>query len=1031
MPTTMALHGPPAAVVALLHLLLQIHLAVMLCSLLLPSSAVAFTGNNTAAVVAARWVSCLPDQETALLQLKRSFTATADSIRAFRSWKLGTDCCGWAGVQCGDADGHVTSLDLESWGLESAGLDPALFDLTSLRYLNLGWNNFNSSELPSTGFERLTNLTSLNLPNTNFSGQVPHNIGRLTNLVSLDLSVSFEIVELADEMDRYMVDGPDNIWQLSVTNFTSLVANLSSLRELHLGCVDLSQSIEWCDALSMYAQNLRVLRLPYCNIEEPICGSLSALRLLYVIDLQYNFLNGQVPDFFANYSLLSVLQLSYNHLEGWVSPKIFEHKKLVTIDLHRNSKLSGSLPNILADSCLQNLLVGHTNFSGTIPSSIGKIRSLKRLGLDAPGFSGNLPSSIGELKSLNTLKVSGLNLVGPIPSWITNLTSLEVLKFSQCGLYGPIPSSIGHLMIKLKTFAVIQCKASGGIPPHIFNMTQLEELALGSNNFTGTVELNSLWRLPNLSLLDLSNNKIIVLEGQENSSMVSFPNINFLKLASCSITKFPSSLKHLNHYIGLDLSNNQMHGGIPQWVWEKWSTDPSFAPDSGLVFLNFSHNKLNSVGYETFLPIHSIKLDLSFNMFEGPIPLPQYGGEVLDYSGNMFSSMPHIFSTQLGDTYVFKASRNNLSGNIPTSFCMVYEILDLSYNTFNGSIPSCLMEDANPLRVLNLKENQLDGELPDTINENCTLELLDISSNLIEGQLPRSLVACKRLEVLAIANNKITDTFPCWMSKLPKLQVLILKHNNFFGVVMPSSAKNKITCGFPRLWILDLSYNNFSGTLNKEWLSKLMGMIVEVSNETLVMEYYADQNEVYQLSTELTCKGSEHQFYKIWRTHGFLDVSNNAFQGSIPTDIGGLVLLDVLNMSHNSFTGPIPSQLGHLAHLESLDLSSNELSGEIPLELASLDSLTTLNLSNNKLVGSIPESPHFLTFSNSSFLGNEDLCGPPLSKVCNNNVKSNAVPSKKKKSVDFILFLFVGIGFGVGFALAIVVAWGIPVRKRT
>jgi hypothetical protein len=218
---------------------------------------------------------------------------------------------------------------------------------------------------------------------------------------------------------------------------------------------------------------------------------------------------------------------------------------------------------------------------------------------------------------------------------------------------------------------------------------------------------------------------------------------------------------------------------------------------------------------------------------------------------------------------------------------------------------------------------------------------------------------------------------------------------------------------------LDISYNNFSGTLNKEWLSKLMGMIVEVSNETLVMEYYAyygqlyhlgtkirskgsgnqfdkrwmtfgfidRSNNTYQLSTELTSKGSERQFDEIWRTLGFLDVSNNAFQGSIPADIGGLVLLDVLNMSHNSFTGPIPSQLGHLAHLESLDLSSNALSGEIPLELASLDSLTTLNLSNNKLMGSIPESPHFMTFSNNSFLGNEDLCGPPLSKLCNNKVE--------------------------------------------
>ncbi|CAO2161167.1 unnamed protein product, partial [Urochloa humidicola] len=554
-------------------------------------------------------------------------------------------------------------------------------------------------------------------------------------------------------------------------------------------------------------------------------------------------------------------------------------------------------------------------------------------------------------------------------------------------------------------------------------MTQLEELALPSNYFTGTVELNSLWRLPKLSLLDLSNNKIVVLEGQDNSSTVSFPNIMLLKLASCSLTKFPSILKHLNDCFGLDLSNNEMHGAIPRWVWEKWSTD--FDGNGGLFFLNLSHNNFTSVGYESFLPIYSLKLDLSYNMFEGPLPLPQYGSEVLDYSSNMFTSMQQNFSSQLRHTYVFKASRNNLSGNIPTSFCMVREFLDLSYNTFDGSIPSCLMEDnANSLRVLNLKENQLGGELPNKINENCTLELLDISGNSIEGQLPRSLGACKRLEVLAIANNDITGPFPCWMSTLPRLQVLILKQNNFFGLVTPSSAKDKINCGFSSLRILDLSFNNFSGALNKDWLSKLMSMIVKVSNETLVMEYYAYQYQVYQLTTELTYKGLELQFDKTWRTLTFLDVSNNAFQGNIPADIGGLALLDVLNMSHNFFTGPIPSQLGQLVHLEALDLSSNELSGEIPLELASLDSLTTLNLSNNNLVGSIPQSTQFSTFTNSSFLGNDGLCGPPLSKECFNTTRPNVHHSKR--SVDIVLFLLVGLGFGVGFAIAIVVAWGSP-----
>ncbi|OEL35963.1 hypothetical protein BAE44_0003018, partial [Dichanthelium oligosanthes] len=163
-------------------LLLQIHLAITMCS--------GYTSNHTARVPP---VPCLPDQAAALLRLKRSFTATNYSAIAFRSWRAGTDCCRWMGVRCAYHDGRVTYLDMGDRSLKSGGLEPALFDLTSLRYLNLASNNFNGSQLPSTGFEQLTELTHLNLSSSSFSGQVPNGIRHLTNLISLDLSTSFEV----------------------------------------------------------------------------------------------------------------------------------------------------------------------------------------------------------------------------------------------------------------------------------------------------------------------------------------------------------------------------------------------------------------------------------------------------------------------------------------------------------------------------------------------------------------------------------------------------------------------------------------------------------------------------------------------------------------------------------------------------------------------------------------------------------------------------------------------------------------------
>jgi hypothetical protein len=137
----------------------------------------------------APWL-CRPDQANTLLALKQSFIFDKDSITTLSSWQAGTDCCLWEGVDCSNTSSgyDVTALDLSGFGLNSKGIDPTLFNLTSLRLLDLSMNNFMNYDISPLGFERLGLLSHLNLSCSGISGQVPIGISTLTNLVSLDLS---------------------------------------------------------------------------------------------------------------------------------------------------------------------------------------------------------------------------------------------------------------------------------------------------------------------------------------------------------------------------------------------------------------------------------------------------------------------------------------------------------------------------------------------------------------------------------------------------------------------------------------------------------------------------------------------------------------------------------------------------------------------------------------------------------------------------------------------------------------------------
>uniref|UniRef100_A0A453TB15 Receptor kinase-like protein Xa21 n=1 Tax=Aegilops tauschii subsp. strangulata TaxID=200361 RepID=A0A453TB15_AEGTS len=143
--------------------------------------------------------------------------------------------------------------------------------------------------------------------------------------------------------------------------------------------------------------------------------------------------------------------------------------------------------------------------------------------------------------------------------------------------------------------------------------------------------------------------------------------------------------------------------------------------------------------------------------------------------------------------------------------------------------------------------------------------------------------------------------------------------------------------------------------------------------------------------------------------------NNKGLQGSIPSEIGNMQSLHVLQLYNNSLTGNIPSSLGNLSRLAILSLAANHLEGSIPEGIGNNPHLVFLQLAMNNLSAhlgrSLPSIQQF-GFGNNRFTG---VVPPSLTNISRlqlfdvaNNGFSGVVPSDLGKLQYLRWFNLVG-----------------------
>ncbi|MBA0793633.1 hypothetical protein Gohar_018026, partial [Gossypium harknessii] len=423
------------------------------------------------------------------------------------------------------------------------------------------------------GFDKLENLSYLNLSNAGFTGQIPAKISRLTRLVTLDLST-----------DSFLSGEP---LKLEKPNLEMLVQNLTRLRFLYLDSVNISaMGNEWCRALSPLTE-LQVLSMSNCYLSGPIHSSLSKLQSLSVICLDYNNLSASIPQFFAEFPNLTSLSLSSTGLKGKLPDEIFQIPTLQTLYLSYNMLLKGSFPNFPLNASLQALRLdlSHNQFNGSIGDFHGKASSLlNTLDLSNNKLQGQFPTSLFELRGLETLHLSSNNFNGLIPmNAFQNLGNLFSLDLSHNRL--SIDATATNIsLLSFPTFTglgLASCNLTE-FPGFLKNQSSLMYLDLLNNHIHGKIP-DWIWKPIDLARLNLSDNflvgferplknitssvEIIDLHVNQLQGEIPIPTLDATYLdysdnsfSSVSPAHIGDSLQHVSFF---SISNNNIHGSIP------------------------------------------------------------------------------------------------------------------------------------------------------------------------------------------------------------------------------------------------------------------------------------------------------------------------------------------------------------------------------------------------------------------------------------------------------------------------------------
>nr|GMD63038.1 LRR receptor-like serine/threonine-protein kinase GSO1 [Ipomoea batatas]GME05430.1 LRR receptor-like serine/threonine-protein kinase GSO1 [Ipomoea batatas] len=304
------------------------------------------------------------------------------------------------------------------------------------------------------------------------------------------------------------------------------------------------------------------------------------------------------------------------------------------------------------------------------------------------------------------------------------------------------------------------------------------------------------------------------------------------------------------------------------------------------------------------------------------------------------------------------------------------EFLSLDGNGISDFESVCSINDFTNLKVLDISDNtfQSFGPMKGLLN----LKILKASTNRFDNSIFSSLKQFPSLKVLDLSvNDAIKGSVD--MNELPALKELYLMGTGVDNIV----TNNKELLGLTNLQELDLSstgVDNFvtsKGIANVSHLQvlRLDNLDASISNFSNLLPSLTVFSSLKTLYFQGNSFLDTHDWKNLSKLENLILDGTNFVDKNILNNIGGLLSLKVISLSECGISGDLPNRgWCELKNLQELRLSKNELNGMLPSCLGNLTSLRLIDLSTNQFYGNIAISPFYkltslesLTISNNHF----------------------------------------------------------------